>query len=835
MSAVELPATDADQTTERRIRLAYRTWGPPPGAVADSRPTVVLLHGSPGRSSDFHRLAPLLAADYHLIAPDLPGFGRSAHDVPDYSIRAHAAYVEALLDELGTGSVYLVGFSMGGGVALHLAAEMPERVRAVVLLSAIGLQDFELLGHYHLNHAVHALQLAGLWLVYEGVPHFGWLDDGMLDLAYARNFYDSDQRPLRPILESLEMPVLVIHGKGDVLVPIEAAREHHRIVPHSELVVLPGANHFMVFSRPDRLEPPLRDFFERVEAGSARRRGDALPERVVRATDGEAFLPRIHGFALLVWMLLVAAATLVSEDLACLAAGLLVAQGRVEFLPAVMACAGGIFVGDLMLYAAGRLGRRGLEKPPLRWFVRAEDLERSRRWFARRGGWVILMSRFLPGTRLPTYVSAGLLRMNAGWFTLMLFVPVALWTPLLVGAARFLGVRVFDTFDLFERFALWGFVAALFSVWALLLILRSLATHRGRRLFVGWWKRKVEWEYWPLWVFYAPVVIYILRLGIRYRCLTLFTAANPGMPAGGGVIGESKSEILERLDPSRVARFRRLPDGPAEARRDAVTAFLEKKGLEYPVVLKPDQGQRGDGVTIARRESDVDVFLESTPGPAIVQEYVDGKELGIFYVRLPDEPRGRIFAVTDKVLPTVTGDGERTLERLVLDDRRAVALAKTYLAAFGRRSEEIPPAGEEVRLVEIGTHCRGAIFGDGSRYVTPALENAIDAMSRGFEGFYFGRYDIRAPSAEAFGDGRDLKVLELNGVTSEATNIYDPRFRLRDAYGILFEQWRLAFEIGARNRERGVEPASAGELLRMLIAYRRRTGSSSCSASAARP
>jgi hypothetical protein len=134
--------------------------------------------------------------------------------------------------------------------------------------------------------------------------------------------------------------------------------------------------------------------------------------------------------------------------------------------------------------------------------------------------------------------------------------------------------------------------------------------------------------------------------------------------------------------------------------------------------------------------------------------------------------------------------------------------------------EEVPALGEVVRLVEIGTHCRGAIFVDGMKYKIAALEDAVEELARSFEGFYFGRFDLRAPSLEAFGEG-DFKVLELNGVSSESTHIYDPKYRLVDAWGILCRQWRLAFEVGARNRARGFEPASLREVVGMVWGRRR--------------
>jgi len=265
------------------------------------------------------------------------------------------------------------------------------------------------------------------------------------------------------------------------------------------------------------------------------------------------------------------------------------------------------------------------------------------------------------------------------------------------------------------------------------------------------------------------------------------------------------------------------PPAPARQRLKAVAGFVAGSVDAYPVVLKPDQGERGRGVVIARSDDEVAGFFRGYPGAAIVQEYVAGPELGVFYVRHPGEERGRIFSITDKRLPSVTGDGLRSLERLVLDDPRAVALADVYLARLAARREDIPDRGEEVGLVEIGTHCRGAVFLDGGLHKTPELEAAIDRLSHSFEGFYFGRYDLRAPSYDAFREGRDFKVLELNGVTSEATAIYDPKHRLWDAYAILFAQWRLAFEIGAGNRERGSAPVSVTELIRILLSARRHT------------
>ena len=151
------------------------------------------------------------------------------------------------------------------------------------MLSSIGAQEYELAGEYHLNHAIHGLQLAGLWGLRELVPHFGWLDDAMLSVEYARNFYDSDQRPLRSILAHYCGPMLILHGEHDPLVTPAAAREHERLVPQSQLVMYQG-DHFMVFQHPELIEQPLIGFLDAVEHGEARVRATADPSRLAAAT-----------------------------------------------------------------------------------------------------------------------------------------------------------------------------------------------------------------------------------------------------------------------------------------------------------------------------------------------------------------------------------------------------------------------------------------------------------------------------------------------------------------------------------------------------------------------
>ncbi len=332
---------------------------------------------------------------------------------------------------------------------------------------------------------------------------------------------------------------------------------------------------------------------------------------------------------------------------------------------------------------------------------------------------------------------------------------------------------------------------------------------------MGFIRRKIRWEFWPAWAAYVPLIPYLLYLALKHRSVTLFTAVNPGMPSSG-FAGESKSEILDHLTASRaVARYALIPGSiEAYARIERAAEFLDPRG--FPVVLKPDVGERGSGVAIVRSRGELEFYLRAAQGDTIIQEYIAGLEFGVFYYRDPRQPRGRIFSITEKRFPQVVGDGESTLEQLILRDPRAVCLASVYLRSSKRPATYVPAAGESTPLVELGSHCRGAIFLDATALKTRPLEQAIDTISKAHPGFFFGRFDIRVPSVEALQAGREIKVIELNGVSAEATHIYDPAVSLFGAYKVLYAQWRIAFEIGAINRRRGAQPLSAPALLALM-------------------
>jgi membrane protein DedA with SNARE-associated domain len=500
--------------------------------------------------------------------------------------------------------------------------------------------------------------------------------------------------------------------------------------------------------------------------------------------------------------------TFFSEDAATLGGATLAAAGQLATPLGLSACFLGIWLGDLGLYAAARhFGRPFLARQWVRKRVSEDRLARSEAWWKKRGLMVLLVARFVPGLRLPTYLIAGTLAVPFLSFATVTALMGLIWVPLVFVLVRVAGAETVAWYAAAKGTLIMAAVVVL-SLAALAFVLRKRAALLMRAPAAQRW---LQWEFWPAWLFYIPIGLNYVRLALKYRGINLPTVANPGMLTGG-MVGESKDAILSDLwetSPDYTARAALIGRGTAQDRMARFERLSGADGFALPVVLKPNIAQRGSGFKLARKAQEARDYLAQVTGDVVLQEYAAGPcEAGIFYYRFPHEERGRIFAITEKVFPAVVGDGVRTVEQLIRADARAVIMADTYLKRHRAIRDRVLAAGERLKLVEAGNHCQGCIFRDGMHLWSAALEERIDQISRKMPGFYIGRYDVRYAADEDLMRGENFKILELNGASSEATSIYDARNSLFRAYAILFRQWDLVFAIGAANRRLGHRPAA---------------------------
>lgn len=327
-------------------------------------------------------------------------------------------------------------------------------------------------------------------------------------------------------------------------------------------------------------------------------------------------------------------------------------------------------------------------------------------------------------------------------------------------------------------------------------------------------------EFWPTQLVYFPVVLQWLALGIKYRSLSLPLIANPKIPLGG-MVGEAKSDVF-KLATGQATQFIAPSISLTVDKELAVDQLGEQAidklaahSLQLPLIAKPDIGCRGVGVRIVRNSKELSDYIECFPDQAnlLLQELVPYEaEAGIFYIRYPGQDKGHIFSITLKYAPYVFGNGHDNLQALIESDPRASKIAHLYLARHHQHLSMVLPQGQPFRLAFAGSHSRGSIFRDGKRLITPALAARFDEITKDVDEFYYGRFDVRFKDAELLKQGREFKIVEINGVSSEATHIWDRNANLKDVYKALFYQYKTLFEIGAINRSRGFKSPSLQSL-----------------------
>lgn len=230
---------------------------------------ILLLHGLAGRSLDWASVIPdLVVSGYKVFAPDLLGYGASSKPDVDYSIELEAKTMERFLDSQKLVQVDVVGWSMGGWIALKLAAEHPEKVRTLTLVDSAG---------FIFNAPDPAVLRPRTKSELEKMAKLFSPKAGAIPAFYAQDILRSMAEQDRVIASSLKsmyskkglmedkvstitMPVLLLWGEQDVLTPLSAGYEMHRQIHDSTLHVIPGCGHMAIIECRDRAVPVLLHF-----------------------------------------------------------------------------------------------------------------------------------------------------------------------------------------------------------------------------------------------------------------------------------------------------------------------------------------------------------------------------------------------------------------------------------------------------------------------------------------------------------------------------------------------------------------------------------------------
>lgn len=314
------------------------------------------------------------------------------------------------------------------------------------------------------------------------------------------------------------------------------------------------------------------------------------------------------------------------------------------------------------------------------------------------------------------------------------------------------------------------------------------------------WHRMTHWEYWPLEAVYYPIFPLWLYLAIKARSFFFFSAANPSIK-NGGMAMESKKEIYDLIPPQYIPKTILVKKNEPYER--VVPALLEA-GISFPMIAKPDIGMKAFAVERLENEVGLQLYLNKIPHDFLIQELVGfPKEMGLFYVRRPNERKGMITGIVSKKFLSVTGNGKDSIEGLIKQNPRSHFQLAALKTKYGEQLKSVLPDGDKFVLVPYGSHTRGAKFVDDTHLVNEKLLDMVNTICTQIPGFYYGRLDILYSSVEELADGKNFRIIEINGAGSEPTHIYDPKHSLFYAWREIFKHWKLLYEISTVNNKKG--------------------------------
>lgn len=310
-----------------------------------------------------------------------------------------------------------------------------------------------------------------------------------------------------------------------------------------------------------------------------------------------------------------------------------------------------------------------------------------------------------------------------------------------------------------------------------------------------------NWEYWPFQILYIPIYFLWGYYALRAKSLFFFNASNPGIK-NGGFFMESKKVIYDLIPKQHYPKTELLKKGTSF---EEVLNLIANVGIQYPFIAKPDIGLRGLGVKKIKTVEELQDYVQKADFDYIIQDLIPYEnEVGIFYVRYPNEKKGSITGIVAKEFLIVVGDGFSSLETLIKKNPRFELQLAPLRKEYGDQLSEVLKRGEKRNLVPFGNHARGAKFIDGSHRISPELEKTIDDLCVQISGFFYGRLDVMYHSWEELEAGKNFAIVELNGAASEPTHIYDPKHSVFFAWKELARHITYMYEISVLNNKKGV-------------------------------
>lgn len=326
------------------------------------------------------------------------------------------------------------------------------------------------------------------------------------------------------------------------------------------------------------------------------------------------------------------------------------------------------------------------------------------------------------------------------------------------------------------------------------------------------WIKLTNYEYWPMWAFYLPLLPYFLYRGIVRGNVFHFTNVNHNLDAFRGLFFDSKKVIDDKI-PQAYRPKSSIVD-PGNYSQD------DFKNWEAPLIIKPDKGERGRGVKFLWDKNNLTNTIKQYNENVLVQEYCDyPMEFGVFIALNPVNLKYEILSLTRKHYFEVEGDGKSSIRELVLESERGKVFFKELKEISRYDFNTVPLAGQRLVLHTQGNHCKGTRFENANHLINSAMTRIFSQFLKGLDGFEYGRFDVKCKSTEDLETFSNFKVIEFNGIAAEPTIVYDSSVGYLNSLKIFISHWKRLEKLSKFNKSRNYKPIHTGKLLRKILGH----------------
>jgi membrane protein DedA with SNARE-associated domain len=521
----------------------------------------------------------------------------------------------------------------------------------------------------------------------------------------------------------------------------------------------------------------------------------------------------ITGLPEIIQILIVGLGTFISEDITVISVSIAYYNSLLKDSVYFIGLFWGILLSDILMYYVGRLISYGNDEI---FGFKIGKIKQKAETYKSQSIIFLIFTRFTPGLRMPSLVAAGIVKFNIILFIIAKSISILILFTLIY----FFGTSFVSLIDENKEFVFVSIIALILLAIIFYNFPLILTSKTERKLFLASISKYFYYEFWPSFVFYAPMIPIWLWLSFKYRSTSAPAYANPAIKLGGLVL-ESKNEINKLMDDREdfFLKTKLIHKDTAYEERIKILEYFD-----YPLILKPDFGQRGKGVFLAETKEQALKYLKSAEYNVIAQKYSRYQnEIGVFlYKDCSDTESIKLFSVTEKKFPYVTGDGLSTIKDLIAKDGRAKFCYGIYKKRLKDKVHLVLKKGEIFHLAFAGNHAQGTEFIDSTDdYIdTPLIKKLGDVLNK-IDGLNICRFDIKYESKDFIKEGKGFHIIEINGSGAESTNIYDKKFSYFSAYKVLYNQWELMFKIGKKHQLLSKQRISGIDLLKEFRKYKK--------------